>query len=518
MSFFSGSTSAKPGNFQNAMGVQTYRASSSESARPVPYLMGRQRIALTYISDCFDTRTQHVGGGGKSSTREGTNYYTSFAALACFGPVDALHAVFLNGDPVYTERTNIVIILLTSAAGVATATTRNEHNLTTGDSVVIVGASQQEYVGTFVITVTADNKFTFAITGTPQSPATAPNNGKIYARVVLPPIFRDEDNPDYVDITIPDYGVMRLYWGTETQEPDDYLLSSGVDHPAYRGLCYAVFHRLYLGFNQTNVQNIELVLGRYPERDWLEAEEINGDTGLISLVADLLQSPRAGLRLPDEKIDTATMLETAATLADEGFGFSPLLTREQETRQVIISALEYFDGYLSFTADGKLGVKLVRPPVGALPEVTDTDLVEKPTFEPDDWSEAFNETTVRFTNRSLDYKEDSVSRPDSGLRNITGEPKSQSLDRPWITDGATAEALQRSAGRAGALPQLTGTLKLRMDSELFDALTPGEPFTLDYSGRNTDQLIFRVVTRTVQDPARPVFEIQFKADRSYVYA
>jgi hypothetical protein len=83
--------------------------------------------------------------------------------------------------------------------------------------------------------------------------------------VLLPPVFRDVDNPDFVDITIPDYGVMRLYWGTETQEVDDYWVEkSGIAQPALRGFCYAVFQQLFLGFNQTNVQNVELVLAKYP--------------------------------------------------------------------------------------------------------------------------------------------------------------------------------------------------------------------------------------------------------------
>jgi hypothetical protein len=125
---------------------------------------------------------------------------------------------------------------------------------------------------------------------------------------------------------------------------------------------------------------------------------------------------------------------------DEELGFSPLITREQTTLQLLVTALEYFDGYLSFTAAGELGIKLVRPPAGDLPEVTDSDMLEKPRFSPDDWSQAFNETRIKFTDRLLDFKENAVGRPDTGARSITGEPNSQTLDRSWVTDGGVAGA------------------------------------------------------------------------------
>lgn len=498
------------------LGLDAYRASSVEQARPIPYLVGKKTVGLTFISDVFDVKTKSVGGGGKGQTRTGTNYYASFVGAACIGPVDALHAIYLNGDPVYTQNTDIVIKTLTNAGGTATVQTKNDHDLTTGDSVVIIGAEQLEYNGTHIITVTDDTHFTYPISSTPHSPATAPNNGQLYCRVLLPPIFRDDDNPDYVDVTIPDFGVMRLYWGTETQMPDSYWIgNSGIQQGANRGVCYAVFHQLFLGFNQTNVQNVELVLARYPKFDWLDAQNINDDTSLISFEVDILQHPRAGLRQPDSKLDIATLIATAGRLKDEELGFSPVVTREQEVRQLLVTANEYFDAYFSFTGDGKLGIKLIRPPTEELLKITDDDMLEKPSFDQQDWSAAFNETRVKFSNRLLDYKDDAVGRPDSGVLTITGEPKVQTLDREWVTDGGVATVLHDSAGRALALPAITGKLKLRIG--LFDRLPPGAAFAINHSRRDTSNLIFRVETRTLNQPNKAEFEITFSADRSYVY-
>lgn len=64
---------------------------------------------------------------------------------------------------------------LTSAATTATVTHAN-HDLDTGDSITIFGAAQAEYNGTYTITVTGDNTFTYTFAGSATTPAT----GTIY--------------------------------------------------------------------------------------------------------------------------------------------------------------------------------------------------------------------------------------------------------------------------------------------------------------------------------------------------
>jgi hypothetical protein len=66
---------------------------------------------------------------------------------------------------------------LTRSGGTATCTTASAHGYTTGDTVEIRGAVETEYNGLFTITVTGAATFTYAVTGTPASPAT----GTIYA-------------------------------------------------------------------------------------------------------------------------------------------------------------------------------------------------------------------------------------------------------------------------------------------------------------------------------------------------
>ena len=70
-------------------------------------------------------------------------------------------------------------VTITRSGSTATATMAAGHPFTTGQKVVISGATQTEYNGAFTITSTGSTTFTFTVTGTPATPAT----GTIYAMV-----------------------------------------------------------------------------------------------------------------------------------------------------------------------------------------------------------------------------------------------------------------------------------------------------------------------------------------------
>lgn len=68
--------------------------------------------------------------------------------------------------------TGIAITSITRSSNTATVTTTANHNLATGTYVTITGAAQTDYNGTFQITNTAANTFTYAVANTPVTPAT----------------------------------------------------------------------------------------------------------------------------------------------------------------------------------------------------------------------------------------------------------------------------------------------------------------------------------------------------------
>ncbi len=324
---------------------------------------------------------------------------------------------------------------------------------------------------------------------------------------------------DYVDLTIPIYGIVRIYAGNETQEPDGYLTaSSGVEHPAYRGLAYMVFHRMFLGFNQTNAPNIEVWADRYYLPTWSNHSPVLLDENPIHIFGDWWSNPRAGLGLSDDGLDTAALAAAALLLKTNSIGLSPILNRSQDMRQNVTQLLEYFDGFTKINAAGQLAIDVSQPAVGSVPTVSEAHMTRFPKFTPDAWSDdtLFSETYFRFLNRALDMKEDAVSWRDTGLNAITGEPSSQTLDRQWITNPDLAQAVCNTTGRLAAMPKLTGTLYLRPLDELA-AILPGDHFKLSYSPRGLTDLICRCTSRTIEDPANPEIEITFQRDRSYLF-
>ena len=81
----------------------------------------------------------------------------------------------LDNPPVvlpFTLAPDVALASLTRAGAVATATSVAPHGYSTGDWVAIEHAVQTEYNGDYEITVTGASTFTYAIVGTPVSPAT----------------------------------------------------------------------------------------------------------------------------------------------------------------------------------------------------------------------------------------------------------------------------------------------------------------------------------------------------------
>ena len=64
------------------------------------------------------------------------------------------------------------ITSLTRSGSTVTAVTSSNHNLASNLSVVIAGANESDYNGTFTITVLSETSFSYEITGTPTTPAT----------------------------------------------------------------------------------------------------------------------------------------------------------------------------------------------------------------------------------------------------------------------------------------------------------------------------------------------------------
>lgn len=90
------------------------------------------------------------------------------------GTIGIIHGCWLIPmDSIRHQNAIPAISGITRSSAVATVTTASAHGLRVGDYVTISGATETEYNGTFAVaTVPTTATFTYAVTGTPDSPAT----------------------------------------------------------------------------------------------------------------------------------------------------------------------------------------------------------------------------------------------------------------------------------------------------------------------------------------------------------
>jgi hypothetical protein len=322
---------------------------------------------------------------------------------------------------------------------------------------------------------------------------------------------------DFSDITVPHRGKVRVYWGTESQGVDPILAGDAVDHPAYRGQAYLVFEKLFFGENRTNAPQIEVVAAQWPRPSWLTADEaIEDDANPVAVLWDLWTNARYGLGLPEDRLNLPQLNAVAEELATEGVGVSPVITRAMSYRQFLIELCECFDGHPTSDHQGRLGLGLVRAPGEVTTALADADLVEPPDFDPQGWPDTFNETYVRFTNRDRKFKEDSVAYRDRGNFQVTQAIRSQILSRPWVTRAAVATKIAWAAGRAAAMPVVTGNLRVRKSKA--SGLAPGGLFKLSFSQNGIADLVARVESITHSAPDKSEVSISFREDRGFLNA
>jgi hypothetical protein len=509
------------------LGQDYRRSASNEMAKALALIYGRQRVGCEFISDVFDILTQAISGG-KGAPTEGYNYYASFLVAVGHGPMLSLQDVYFNGDPVFTNNTPIYPVSLTvtynpaTGENVATWQSQNPHGLTTGQTIVVYYALQDYFNGEFLITVVSPTQFQYVIPGAELNATTAAAVGGqvIYAYVKLDPIYAN--GADSTEFTIPDFGTATIYWGTQTQTADAYTAeASGVQHPPYLGICYIVFRQLYLGFNQTNVQNIEVVVERAPTFPGMSVPanaDLNGDCNPACIAADLILSPVYGLAAnPATDFDAATFDQCANQFFNENVAFSPILNRPDEVLSTLTDILSMVDAAVTLDANGLLALMMQRELNAGVTEIDDDVLVELPNFTPEDWSSVVNQTYLNYLDRDAGWQPDYVTWQDSAGIYAKERADPQSIDKDFITNRILATKLCAIAGQLAALPKQDGKLTIAFDLETFLALAPGAGIDFGSDFRPALAGNYRVTSRSMDDPSKPYFEVEVSIDRSYLY-
>jgi len=102
-------------------------------------------------------------------------YISAIGTLSTIIPLGTQFSI--NGN-IYTSKadatiiSNAITVTITRSSSTATVTTLSTHPFATGMSIIMSGAGQAEYNGTFTILSTGLTSFTYTVSGSPATPAT----------------------------------------------------------------------------------------------------------------------------------------------------------------------------------------------------------------------------------------------------------------------------------------------------------------------------------------------------------
>ena len=437
MSLLWGNTANQAPQQKKFANISFDQINSNQQAVPVKYLAGRNYVAGDYISPAYNPRAEPIKTqtGKSSSSTTGYKYFADFALMFCTGgrnPVDSVHTVIVDSDIRWFGNVS---------------------------------------------------------------------RGRDYKTV----------------ITVADLGIIHLYWGAEEQPIDQVLLSprgvatGGINpndsttwppnvgqnvldgfaagdvnpysghydkHPAYRGCCYAVFKGWKLGRDRTSVQNIQLELKR--GCPWFGNRFIAADnTGVnpIAILFDWFTDTRFGMGVPEADLNYSVWSNAYNKAESIGARLSPLITSQDDFRSIIADFMGYIDGWIRRNGTMIEVGMWEQGSVTSIATLTDDDLLKEPDLSPQGFGPTFNEVTVRYKDREHHFNDYVQNYRDPNNFRIVGGPRSETLDRPWITDATLAKNFARSAGAIAALPYTAGDLTVKREWVATNQVLPGTVIT-----------------------------------------
>ncbi len=454
------------------LGVDPARVSSNESAVPLPWAVGKNRMALKWISPAFNQKTTAITQRvGKRNQTTGYNVYADIAGAVCAGPVDGLEKIIVDG-----------VVVWASANAV-----RN-------------GTNPHFYQGT----VPGYGRFRI-YWGTPTQPK---------------------------DTLILDYASGEEITWDDNEQPWEFPNRSGTtnqsvtyttaacpdDHPAYLDQCYVVWSQLFCGQNRESVPNVEVIVTK-TARPFASIDPDLTDEGVnpVFAVAELLTNELYGAGLPLAALDVTQWNDVASVAANlrtfarptapntpvaVPFGhISALIDRQTTVKQALNELFLYFDGFAR-PRNGMLEVGCF-PHDGVTPTglttLTLQDDTSLPEYQPGSWNDTISQATVVHRDYALDFKENAETCAQPLALAITGQPRRENIDRPHFITRWQAQDYAARWARIHAHPQnLTrGRIRVRTERAVHtngQPLLAGDRFIFNYEPY-TLQLVARITNR-----------------------
>lgn len=307
-----------------------------------------------------------------------------------------------------------------------------------------------------------------------------------------------------VDFAISGYGSVTLFWGTPDQAAQPDLARLG--HPAYVGQCYLWMPQFLVGPDAAQIPRIEVALKRQPAVPWLAgaAANLNEDSNLATVLAAILTEPEFGAGMAENLFDHAQWLAAARRLAEEDTAASPVIDRAGTFGQLIEALCVYLDGFLHWTAEGKLQLILRRE--------APTDLSGRPALTPahlaafhlESRGETASRTTVTCVERERGWT------PDDGQWQCDDAERTQTIALPWVTRRSVAARLARRFGKPPASPGLTGHVQVRRSAAA--GITVGDWLTLDV-GDGAGPVAVQCLRRRSPGDGAPTVDLEIASGR-----
>ena len=292
--------------------------------------------------------------------------------------------------------------------------------------------------------------------------------------------------------------------GSTTQAVNAYLATQYSPTPAYLSTAYFTMSDGsggpgYIG-NAGSLRNFGFELFWYPNSLGVTGgkERIGDDANPICFLYELIvNNDDWGLQMSVSDVlltgtvEEGALIPVAEQCFDEGLGFSMVVDRALEGRELIQEIERHVDGVFRLDIkDGKFKVILARPPAGPIPLLDESNIVEMKNFFRGNWSETKNELRIGYADRAKEYKTTYALDQDLANREIVGQRNSANLNFPGCKTATLANILVARELATFIFPLSKVTLRVNRDQY---AIQRGDPFDFTWPDEGIFNLGMRVI-------------------------
>ena len=312
------------------------------------------------------------------------------------------------------------------------------------------------------------------------------------------------------------HGIVAMYEGNKTQEPNEYLSNFQDPDIGYRGTCYIIYEGGYHG-NSPNIKPWSFEVVRIPDGLGLAsvvagAEAPNGhDANLANVIFEILTDTDWGLGESISKVDLDNFRQAGIQLADEGNGFSMLIDREMEVSELIKELSRQMDGTVYFDrAAGLWRIKLVRDDYDPddLETFDESSISVLTDYARTTWDETSNQVRISYIEREDDYKDTYALAQDIGNYNTQGKHVTSDIRYPGVKVGSLANSLAWRDLKTLSYPLAKITFEI--NRKAFN-LVPGSMFKFSWVTLGISGMVFRInkiKPGTIEEGKIEVFAVQ----------